>query len=730
MISFDRHPRAATHKIRVIAFSILLLLLSATAAALTFVILDRQRYDITLVNIAGRQRMLAQQLTLEVILLQARPQFEHQQSLVYDAHRQFDSTLRALAHGGETTLPSGGTFIVQPASNAEIQAQLRVIYGIWEDMDRTLDIAMNERTGDANAAVNKIARTITPRMVSELDKLIALYEAESNRRIFRLEVIQLGVVSAAIIVLALTIQIAGRSAASLDKLELLEAEARRAQELETLQQVGAVVAATLRQDESIERILQQLLRVVPYDSASVMLLKDGYLEIVGGHGWADAATVVGMRFPVPSDNPNTVVLERREPYLLGNAAKVYSAFRLKPHNHIRSWMGVPLVVGERLIGILAVDSRQENYFTSHHARLASAFANQVAIAIDNARLYSESRKRAEQLRALHEASRALTSDLNLEAVLQTLTETARHLIDARYAALAVLDSEEKMSQFHTAGLGEEERKRIGKPPQGHGLLGAILIEGKPIRLADISSDPRSVGFPPGHPKMSTFVGIPIITRGRVIGSLYLTEKEGGQEFDQDDEEFLVGLAGDAAIAIENAQLFRKVEKLATTDSLTGLYNRRHFMERAESEFQRARRYRRPLSLIMADIDRFKRVNDTYGHGAGDQVLKFVASLARAELREMDVIGRYGGEEFIILMPETGLEGARSLAERFRKRIEETVINVEQAAISITISLGVSVLQEGCETFTALIEAGDKALYEAKAAGRNRAVCVDMKNDED
>jgi GAF domain-containing protein len=139
---------------------------------------------------------------------------------------------------------------------------------------------------------------------------------------------------------------------------------------------------------------------VPYDSATVLLLHDGYVEIGGGHGWQSPAEVVGLRFPVPGDNPDTVVLRERQPLILGDAPAAYPSFDLDPAtHHIRSWLGVPLLVHERVIGLLAVDSTVPNYFTPEHARLASAFAGHVAVAIENARLFEAERAHAEELAA-------------------------------------------------------------------------------------------------------------------------------------------------------------------------------------------------------------------------------------------------------------------------------------------------------------------------------------------
>jgi len=513
---------------------------------------------------------------------------------------------------------------------------------------------------------------------------------------------------------------AGQMVIAIEKVRLFQLAQRQAQEAETLRQAGAIVTATLSQNEAIERILVQLERVVPYDSASVQLLGEGYLEIVGGRGWPDPAAVVGMRFPIPGDNPNTVVIQQRKPHILGDAPSVHAAFREGPHNHIHSFLGVPLIVGDQVIGMLAVDNTQSNYFTPDHARLVSAFADQVALAIQNARLYAQAERRTDQLRTLRKVGHTLSSALDLKAVLQTLVGAASGLAEARYAALAVIDEKGELAYFYTAGMTESERQLIGVLPHGLGLLGAILQERVPIRLAEIGSDPRSVGFPANHPPMKSFLGVPIMARGVLLGSLYLTEKIKEQVFTQEDEDLIVGLAADAAIAIERAKLFGEVQQLASTDSLTGLHNRRHFMELAKREFGRARRYQRPLATIMLDIDHFKQVNDTYGHAVGDQVLQIVAERCQKTVREIDILGRYGGEEFVVLLLETGLDGARIMAERLRTAITSKPVHAgEGLELNVTASLGVAQRDENTTSLEILIARADQAMYIAKHKGRNR-----------
>jgi diguanylate cyclase (GGDEF)-like protein len=364
---------------------------------------------------------------------------------------------------------------------------------------------------------------------------------------------------------------AGQASLALQNARLFETAQRKAKESETLRQAASAITRSLKLEETIEIILEQLNLVVPYDSASVLFLHGDELEIVGGHGFQNPSEVLGLKFPLDGDNPCALVYATRQPYILEDAPMIYKTFTEHPHERIHSWLGVPLILQGRVMGMLALDSLKTATFTPDHARLEAAYADQVAI------------------------------------------------------------------------------------------------------------------------------------------------------------------------ALENARLFAQTQELAITDPLTGLYNRRFFFSQAKAEFERARRYQGPLSIIMLDIDDFKKINDTYGHLIGDQVLQSLAKLCRENVREIDVVGRYGGEEFVILLPETPLvtsqtatpavnntsdevsinSGAVTAAERLRRKVAQTPIPTEKGILQITISLGVAEYQADINSPEMLLDHADKALYIAKQTGKNR-----------
>jgi diguanylate cyclase (GGDEF)-like protein len=295
--------------------------------------------------------------------------------------------------------------------------------------------------------------------------------------------------------------------------------------------------------------------------------------------------------------------------------------------------------------------------------------------------------------------------------------------------VALLDPDNRL--ILRAAWGPATKRIIGMElEQGDkSQTGYTILREEPVLVQDYSQL-TEFSVPPlvSQYKISSGLSVPMLSRGKVIGAM-LAHSKTPRHFNQEAIPLLSLIANQTAITVDKIRLHDETRQFAFTDELTGLYNRRHFIKLAEREVDRAIRYKNSLAFIMFDLDRFKQVNDTYGHPAGDQVLKTVASLARQELRDIDLIGRYGGEEFVILLPETGRKGARAIAERLRKRIAQTQIDIAQEKVSITISLGVSILSPDCSNLTDLIAASDQALYIAKETGRNKTILTGSYNEE-
>ena len=521
--------------------------------------------------------------------------------------------------------------------------------------------------------------------------------------------------------IAICQQATGQVALAIAEAWSLETARQRAQEAETLRQAGAIVASTLKEEEAIKLIMEQLARVVPCDSASVQILHDGYLEIVGGFGWPDTTQVIGLRFPVPGDNPNTQVVQTSQSVLLGDVSQLYPVFREQPHAHIHSWLGVPLVLHDQVKGMLAMDSSQVHYFTPDQARLASAFADQVAIVMENARLYQEARQAAERRAILHRVSQEIvTANFEPEQIYTAIHRAAGQLMptEAFVITLVAADPTQVEAVYLIDKNGRLPRQSF---PKEQGLTGRVLALGKTIYIPDVDQEDSQAGqHLGGHEHTRSILALPLRSGDRLIGMLS-TQSYQPNAYSSEDQYLLEMLAATAAIAIENSRLLKEIQWLAITDPLTGLYNRRGLFQLAEREVERYRRFGRPFCVYMIDIDHFKQINDTHGHAAGDQVLLGLANRLKQRIRDIDIIGRYGGEEILVVLPETQLAQGLLAAERARNHIQQIPIHTDRGEIPVTISVGVAEIDGQISDLAALVDRADSAMYAAKQAGRNRVM---------
>ncbi len=528
--------------------------------------------------------------------------------------------------------------------------------------------------------------------------------------------------------IAICQQATGQIALALAEAWSLETARQRIQEAETLRQAGAIVASALKEEEAIQLIMEQLARVVPCDSASVQILHDGYLEIVGGFGWPDIKQVIGQRFPVPGDNPNTQVVQKSQPVLLDDVSALYPVFREHPHSYIRSWLGVPLVLHNQVKGMLAMDSAQADYFTPDQARLASAFADQVAIVMENARLYQEARQAAERRSILHRVSQEIvTANLDAEQIYTAIHRAAAQLMPAEAFAITLVtpDPTQAEAVYLVDKEGRAPRQLF---PKEQGLTGSVLAVGKTIYIPDVDQAVDFQGLHYGGLEHTRSVlALPLRAGDRILGMLSAQSYQ-PNAYTSEDQYLLEMLAATAAIAIENSRLLKEIQWLAITDPLTGLYNRRGLFELAEREVERYRRFGRPFCVYMIDIDHFKQINDTHGHAAGDQVLVGLAKRLKQRIRDIDIIGRYGGEELLVVLPETQLAQGLLAAERARGHVEQHPIHTEHGEIPVTISVGVAEIDAQISDLAALVDRADSAMYAAKQAGRNRVMAYRGEKD--
>jgi diguanylate cyclase (GGDEF)-like protein len=334
---------------------------------------------------------------------------------------------------------------------------------------------------------------------------------------------------------------------------------------------------------------------------------------------------------------------------------------------------------------------------------------------------SQLEKAHAELETVYETARSLGEHQDPDRIVNELMTIALKILG--YEHLSIL----KYNTNHT-GLLMVARMQHGKvclmkPPllfDMSGISGYVARTGRLKRLYDVSVDER---YQPGLQGAKSELAVPMISRGRTIGVLNAESTELGH-FSEKDEKILSILAGSAAMAMENARLNKQLEDQSTTDELTGIYNYRYFVERLKEEQRRARRYDQPLSLIMVDIDDFKNTNDTFGHQAGNLVLKGIARVLRGIVRDTDVVCRYGGEEFIVILPQTVPADALDIGQRVRAEVEHTDFSEEGLlqSLRVKVSVGVTTYPDNGGTAENLVEMVDRALYRAKGSGKN-VVCT-------
>ncbi|UCC80077.1 MAG: diguanylate cyclase [Candidatus Zixiibacteriota bacterium] len=316
-----------------------------------------------------------------------------------------------------------------------------------------------------------------------------------------------------------------------------------------------------------------------------------------------------------------------------------------------------------------------------------------------------------QLSNIYETTRALSGILNLEELLKEILRIARNIFRYKQCKVYLAKSGEDRLYLY-AGLENDNRHIYEKPtPYNRDISGLKNLQDTGSMLKQLSVD--------GNNGKYKTVDVPMISRGKVIGIMQIIPESGGTVTAK-ERRLLMIFANSSAIAIDNSILHKKTQELTITDELTDLFNFRYFRSRLSDELKRADRYRQKLSILMLDIDHFKKVNDLYGHQTGNSVLREVSGIIEQCVRDVDVVARYGGEEFTVILPQTDREDAAIIAERIRETVAKNYFqnNHDRREIQITISIGGCTYPEGSHSLEQLLEKVDSALYRAKAEGRN------------
>lgn len=323
--------------------------------------------------------------------------------------------------------------------------------------------------------------------------------------------------------------------------------------------------------------------------------------------------------------------------------------------------------------------------------------------------------------ALRDTAAVLSSTLDQDKVLSHILNNIGKVVDHDGVNIMLVDEDASFTRITRGpgyGIGQRGWKETTLGMSFYDIPGFkwMAENRKPLVIADTRQYPKWVQIP-GSEWVRSYISAPMFAHGDLVGFVNL-DSGTPAFFNEKSAERLQAFVDQAAVAIENARLYAALQQQAVTDEVTQVYNRRGLLDLGQREFDRSLRFHRSLSALMFDVDHFKQVNDTYGHHVGDQVLRILAERCKGSIREVDILGRYGGEEFVILLVENDLHTATRIAARLCQVVDGHPFETTAGSIHITVSIGVSTLNEKTPDLSSLVQQADVALYNAKEQGRN------------
>ncbi len=391
---------------------------------------------------------------------------------------------------------------------------------------------------------------------------------------------------------------------------------------------------------------------------------------------------------------------------------------------VRSFIAVPVLERGHLRAVLCADRLIDRAFRPEEEELLRDSTSHILRAFENERVFVQLESAKREQETLYRVSQALSTALTQDAVMEVGLTAATEIVPHDFAAITEYQPEGRRHVVRRA-VGERAPDFQGLRFRDNASLTAMVVKNRHYLPYRGEFDPHQQVLFTKKAKlkgMESLLVLPLVAREEPIGTLIVAAKAPAA-FGTSARETLQALANQLAVAMANARSVRLLEELATTDGLTGCLNKRALLDQMEQKLMAAQRFGRKLSLIVTDLDHFKAVNDTYGHAAGDRVLKELGEVLRRVKRETDIVARFGGEEFCVLCEETDVRGAQMLAERVREELEKTEVSTELGPLKVTASLGVATFPDHASTAADLFVQGDKALYEAKHRGRNQVCTV-------
>lgn len=506
-----------------------------------------------------------------------------------------------------------------------------------------------------------------------------------------------------------------------DRVQIVEAEVRNREIAYSLREIALVVNSSLDPHKTLNLALDQIGKIIKYDFANISMLYGDHFVIEFLRGHKNPDSLRGLRINL-ENTPNQQALIYRQPVVYGDVQRYFEMFKHPPHNNVRSFLCLPMYAKDVVLGFLSIGSEKLDFFTNEDLSVAAAFASQVAIALQNSRLYTQVNQNLNIQSIMNEIIRIGSTRLEKKEFARAVTDQIHRFIET--PGVLMVENNPENEQWYFIDLYDVQEYEIDDQfSYKDGLTGYILKHGTPILLNSelevdlffIKNKRENIG-----PKPKTFMGSPMISKDRVIGAIVAHDLEHENAFSDEDYKLFQMITAQATIGFENVRLINQLDYLAKTDGLTGIYNRGYFHDLSKNILNSLVKTESNISMIMMDIDLFKGLNDNHGHHIGDLVLQKTVEICKSILREKDIIGRVGGEEFSIMLPDTTLLEAEKIAERIRAAIANFYFEHEEMKVSTTVSLGVaSVDQSNSKSLEELLQISDQALYQAKADGRNR-----------
>jgi diguanylate cyclase (GGDEF)-like protein len=510
--------------------------------------------------------------------------------------------------------------------------------------------------------------------------------------------------------------LADQAASAIISMQFLQAEREQRILADSLRKANLLVSDNLELKSVLESILVQVLNLVSARDAQIFLYDGTNLDF-GAVIYKEGVQPDPV-FPLPENSIFYKTARRGERTLIPN---IQNAKNLPDNWKTGALVSLPLIFHRTVIGIMNVTFIKPGELDERLLQVLDLLSNQAAIAINNARTYEAEKKQRKLAQALQHTGRAIQSSLDLEVVLDQILDQIETAI-AYDSANLILVEEGVARTVRQHGYQDQDNEEgslsVDKFNVTRFSTFKKMTESKqPLIIPDVTENQDWVKTETTKEVLS-WAGAPILVDDQVIGFLSLNNNQ-KDFYNFEHAELLTAFASQASIALEHARLHKEIHDLAITDPLTNIFNRRGLERWGQYEIDRAKRFNSSLSAIFFDLDKFKIINDTYGHDVGDVVLQEVVSCCQRVIRKIDIFSRIGGEEFLIILPETSLPIAFHVAERIRKTVSEHKFKANSHELDITLSLGVVELNEEMETLADLVVAADQYMYQAKESGRNQ-----------